>query len=57
MKQATKTVRIPINIGEVIYSFAEYKKWSKTTALSEIIKSSPIYLDYLSTLEKNKETA
>ena len=51
----TTTMRLPINIVEEVRSFAAERKWSSVTALTEIVTSSPIFLEYLT--EKNREVA
>lgn len=57
MTTKTKTVRIPVDIAEAISLFAEQQKWTNVVALTEIIKSSTIFSDYLTLYEKNREIA
>lgn len=57
MTNKTKTVRIPIDIADVVSQFAKDRKWQQVTALTEIIKHSPIFSDYLTLYEKNREIA
>ena len=57
MKQTSTPVRIPNSVVEVIRSIAAYKKWSRITAVTELITTSPMYLEHLTNLEKNRETA
>lgn len=57
MTTKTKTVRIPVDIAEAISLFAEQQKWTNVVALTEIIRSSTIFSDYLTLYEKNREIA
>lgn len=55
MKNKTTTIRIPVDIANVISQFAESKKWQQVTALTEIIKTSTMFTEYLEFIEKNSE--
>lgn len=57
MTNKTKTVRIPVDIADLVSQFAKDRKWQQVTALTEIIKTSTIFSDYLTLYEKNREVA
>lgn len=57
MTNKTKPIRIPVDIAEAISQFAKDRKWQQVTALTEIIRSSTIFSDYLTLYEKNREIA
>lgn len=57
MTNKTKTIRIPVDIAEAISRFAEQQKWTNVVALTEIIRTSTIFSDYLTLYEKNREIA
>jgi hypothetical protein len=39
--------RVPSGISDFVLYLSETKKWSIATALTEIGKTSPLYLEYL----------
>ena len=47
MKQKSIIARIPGVITDLVLYVSETRKWSIATALTEIGKTSPFYLEYL----------